>query len=439
MTNKVVNASLSVLFCVGIHAVSFAGTTSKPTENWDWTIIIGTGQSLAVGGLGIPVKTTVQPFGNLKLDSADLKWPVDPNDPKLTLVPLIEPAGRHSVGFPNSWPTNIDGETTHTSAANQISYLVQQKFHRDYVTIHFEVGEAGQGMIRIRKNPIREGVSGRAYEASMIQTKAINRLAKAAGKSCGVGAVFLTHGESDTGNPQYGQEMYQLWKDYNADAKAITGQKSDLLLITSQHNRLGDFCQSTTAQWKAGVDYPDSIVCACPKYQYTYGFDSLHMNAESYRLLGEKYGEVYYERVVLGHKWLPLEPLKTTRKGNQISIKFHVPNKPLVWDSTLGSPHPSWPEWANGKGFEVADRSGKRVTIQSAGIRGGDTVVLELASDPGDGARLSYAMVGEPTLRGKFYGATPHWGILRDSDPFVGYNTHVAQPNFCVAFDITLP
>jgi len=48
-------------------------------------------------------------------------------------------------------------------------------------------------------------------------------------------------------------------------------------------------------------------------------------------------------------------------------------------------------------------------------------------------------MVGEPTLRNPKFGATPHWGLLRDSDPFVGYTTHVAQPNYCVAFDMKLP
>lgn len=414
-------------------------TTSKPAPGWDWTGILGTGQSLAVGGAGLPIEPGEQHFGNLKVASGDLAWPVDPNDPRLTLEPLTEPVGRRSAGYPSSWPRNIDGETPHTSAANEISHLVQDRFHRDYVTVHYEVGEAGQGMIRIRKNPVREGVSGRSYEAALIQTKAVARLARAAGKSFGVGAIFMTHGETDTGDAHYEDELYRLWSDYDADLKAITGQTRDVLMIVSQHNRLGERSPSTIAQWKVGVDHPENVVCSGPKYQYPYGPDSLHLTAEGYRLLGEKYGQIYFERVVLGHKWRPLEPVRVSREGNEVSIKFHVPKGPLVWDTALGQPHPSSPEWSNGKGFEVTDAGGRRVAIRSASIRGRDTVVLELGGDPGPGARVGYALFGEPTLRKPPFNAGPHWGLLRDSDPFVGFTTHTPQPNYCVAFEMPLP
>ncbi|MHB8636547.1 MAG: dockerin [Fimbriimonadaceae bacterium] len=422
-----------------LSALAVATVIARPPD-WDWTGIIGTGQSLATGGFGFPIRSKSQPFNNLKLDTDGIQWPIDPNDPRITVVPLTEPVGRHPTGYPSSWPTNIDGETPHTSAANEISYLVQQALHREYVTVHVDVAEAGQGMIRIQKNSVREGVSGRAYEASMVAARAIKRLATQSGKTFGVGAIFMTHGETDTGNAKYEEQLRQLWSDYNSDLRAITGQKRDVQMIVSQQNRLGDYSPATIAQWKVGVDYPKDIVCSGPKYQYRYtDVDQLHMVADSYRQLGEKYGEVYFERVVLGHNWRPLEPLSARRTGAAVTIMFHVPIKPLVWDSTLGQPHPSSPEWANGKGFEIADQSGKRVTIVSAEIRDGDTVVLKLNQDPGPGARLSYALVGEPALRNPRYGATPHWGLLRDSDPFVGYNTKLAQPNYCVAFELKLP
>jgi hypothetical protein len=37
------------------------------------------------------------------------------------------------------------------------------------------------------------------------------------------------------------------------------------------------------------------------------------------------------------------------------------------------------------------------------------------------------------------FNASPHWGLLRDSDPFIGYASHKAQPNFCVAFEMKVP
>ncbi len=415
------------------------GVTAGRYSDWDWTGIIGTGQSLAVGGMGFPVKSKDQPFGNLKTASGNLTWPVDPNDPKLTLVPLTEPVGRRPPNYPSSWPLNIDGETPHTSAANEISYLVEEKFHRHYVTVHYDVAEAGQGMIRIKKESVHDGVTGRAYEASMVQTKAITRLARESGKSFGVGAIFVTHGETDTGNEHYEEDLYRLWLDYNTDLKAISGQNRDVLMIVSQHNRLGEYSPSTIAQWRVGVDHPESIVCSGPKYQYPYSVDALHMTSDGYRMLGEKYGQVYFERRVLGHKWRPLEPVRVTHHKNKLEIHFHVPVKPLVWDTTMGNPHTSSSEWSNGKGFEVTDKSGKSVTIVSASIHGSDSVVLELADDPGAGARVSYAMLGEPTLRNPQFGATPHWGLLRDSDPFVGYTTKIPQPNYCVAFETKAP
>ncbi|HLO99272.1 MAG TPA: hypothetical protein VK171_11805 [Fimbriimonas sp.] len=423
-----------------IPLLAFACMSAEPkAQNWDWTAIIGTGQSLATGGGGFPIKSTTQPFRNLKLDTGDMQWPINDEDEKLSVVPLTEPVGRNPKGYPSSWPTNIDAETVHSSAGNQITALVEKAFGRDYVTVHVNVAEAGQGMVRIRKDSVREGVSGRAYEASLVATRAMARLARKAGKTFGVGAIFMTHGETDTGNAKYEEELLQLWSDYNKDLKAITGQKQDVLMIVSQHNRLGEFSPSTIAQWKIGVNNPKTIVCSGPKYQYPYTpFDQLHMVTDSYRLLGEKYAQVYFERVVKGRNWRPLEPISLRRKGSEVSIKFQVPVKPLVWDSTLGQPHVSSPEWKNGKGFEVMDKDGKRVEIKSAEIRGKDTVVLTLAQDPGPGARVSYAMMGEPTLRNPRYGATPHWGLLRDSDPFVGYSTQQAQPNFCVAFDMKL-
>lgn len=409
---------------------------AKAPRSWDWNIVIGAGQSLSVGGTALPIPAGEPSFGNLKLDTGELKWPVDPNDPKLSLVPLVEPVGHRSVGYPSSWPQNIDGETYHTSAASEITTLAAK---RGYVTVHYEVGEAGQGMIRIRKESVREGMAGRAYEASLIGTKAVARLARAAGKSFGVGAIFMTHGESDTGNAKYEEELCQLWTDYNADLKAITGQDRDVQMIVSQHNRLGDYSPSTIAQWKIGIDHPEAIVCSGPKYQYPYSPDALHLSNEGYRMLGEKYGQVYFERVVMGRKWRPLEPINAVRKNDEISIRFHVPKGPLAWDATLGEPHPSTAEWAAGKGFELVDAAGKRIGIISATIKGKDIVLLKLSGDPGPGARLSYALLGEPTLRKPPFNASPHWGLLRDSDPFVGSTTHKPQPNFCVAFDYKLP
>jgi hypothetical protein len=406
---------------------------------WDWSGIIGTGQSLSVGARGMPVLSTNQPYHNLKLSTDHLRWPVSPNDPHLTLMPLVEPVGRLARwGPPSSWPVNIYGETPHSAMANEITALVRAIADRDFVSVHCAVGEGGKGIIYLKKNPVKKGVSGRSYEAAMIATKAIARLAKAAGKTYGVGAIIVTHGETDATNADYESELRQLWSDYNTDIRAITGQKQKIQMIVSQQNSCADRSASTLAQWKIGVDYPADFVCSGPKYQYPYAPDCIHLTADGYRELGEKYGQIYYQRVILNKNWQPLEPVSIERRGRTITVQYHVPVPPLVWATNFELPHQSSAEWKKGKGFEVCSAGGDKVAIASVVISG-DTVVINCASDPGPGAQVSYAMIGEKSRMTVPFPGTFRWGLLRDSDPFVGAETGLAQPNYSVAFEMPAP
>jgi hypothetical protein len=404
---------------------------------WDWTGILGTGQSLSVGARAFPPVSTNQPFHNLKLSTDHLPWPIDPNDTNLALVPLVEPVGRRAPNYPSSWPENITGETPHSAMANQLTALVKANFSRDFASIHSAVGEDGQGMIHIRKNPEKKGLNGRSYEAAMIETKAIARLAKAAGKSYGIGAIIVTHGESDAGNQNYEKELRQLWEDYNADLSAITGQQEKIQMIVSQQNSCNDRSPSTLAQWKLSDDFPADMVCSGPKYQY-HSTEGIHLTADGYRQMGEKYAQVYFERVIQGHDWRPLEPTTVQRSNAVITVHFHVPVPPLVWDAELAPPHPSIPEWKDAQGFEVSTSAGEKVSVTSVAIAG-DAVVITCATDPGAAARVGYAMIGEKTRMSAPFPGTFRWGLLRDSDPFKGFGSEAVQPNYSVAFELTAP
>ena len=73
-----------------------------------------------------------------------------------------------------------------------------------------------------------------------------------------------------------------------------------------------------------------------------------------------KYAEVFYEVVMRGHDWQPLQPIAITRDGQTISVRFHVPDPPLAWDEAFGAPHQFvHAEWKNGRGFEVQDGIGE--------------------------------------------------------------------------------
>jgi hypothetical protein len=424
---------------------------------WQWTGIIGTGQSLSVGepdGVrntpAAAARLTTQPFSNQQLSTGNLPWPIDSNDASLRLVPLVEPIGRPSTSYPSSWPTNIAGETHHAAMANQITTLVKGAGGADYVTIHSAVGENGQGLNLLIKGatPGPEGVTGHAYEATLIETRAITRLAQEAGKTYGVGAITVTHGESDAGDTTYASRLHQLYTDYVADLAAITGQtEPPLMIVSQQHSSGADRTPSTLEQWRIGLSYPTEVVCSGPKYQYPYTPDSVHMMVEGYELMGEKYAQIYHERVVLGRDWQPLQPTTVARSGRVVTVTFHVPVGPLVWETSFQEPHQGTPAWSAGKGFEL--RAGADpIGIESVEIVG-DTVQITAAVDlPAAGVTVGYALGTDPiTTDG---GTTPpamtepfigtfRWGLLRDSDPFVGSTTQKVQPNFAVAFEMPLP
>jgi hypothetical protein len=452
-------------------AADAAAEAAPPTLStpWDWSGVIGTGQSLAVGQMGMPIQARTQPYHNLKLstlgvaptDAGTPAWPINPNDPSLMMVPLVEPIGRLSQppcicapgGYPSAYPTNIAGETPHAAMANEITSLVMAAGGKDYIGVHGEFGENGQGIEFLAKNPTVDtqyGVRGHAYAGTLFETAAINRLAQAQGKTYGVGAIIVTHGESDAGNSVYETQLYQLLTDYNTDIAAITGQTQRIQMILSQQNSINDSAVSTILQWKIGVDHPTDVVCSGPKYQYPYYSDTVHLITDGYEQLGEKYGQVYFERVVLGNPWQPLQPTSADRTGNVITVHFHVPVPPLVWDAVLPPPNQAMPAWSAGKGFEVRS-GGAVVTISSVAIVGND-VQITCASAVPAGVTVSYAMTAGQGADGGtgpaqvtdasgklLWTGTVRWGQLRDSDPFVGSMTKKAQANYAVAFQMNVP
>jgi len=420
---------------------------APPVALWDWTQIVGSGQSLAVGAQAQSIATTTSSFGNLKLSLGDVMVPPfeSTSDPSLSVVPLAEPIRR----FANrccAYPENIYGETPHTAMADQIATMVQLAGGTDYVSVHSVVGENGQPMSVLRKGATESitntTTTGFAYEATLFETTVLARLAAEAGKTFGVGAVVLTHGESDANLSDYEEQLFQLWSDYNTDLSAITGQTEPIVMLVSQQHSLNyrdgvrtGMPRSTLAQWQAGLDDSRRIVCSGPKYQYPMVSDNLHLARTSYQLLGEKYGEVYYEVVVRGRDWQPLQPISGERDGAIARVAFHVPVPPLAWDDVLPRPHQTaLTEWAEGRGFEL--RMGDTpLTIESVAIVG-DTIELTTTSDIPAGATVGYAATSDGT---ELPGISRRWGQLRDSDATVGVVTGTAQPNYAVAFELPLP
>lgn len=408
-----------------------AGTKGGPFE---WVGIIGTGQSLGVGCQSSAMSTT-QPFKNVMLrdQGPDPKYPINgAATAQWSLVPLVEPIRMHVAGYgadDAQYPNNICitdgsyGETPHSGFANTLSALWAARGNGDYVTAHSVVARGGACLAQINKLDSTGG--GRTYAAGISEARVFKKMADQAGKSYGVAAVILTHGECDSQNPpfnpMYGSQLYQLYSDYNTDIKAVTGQTRDVVLLASQQSGLPAGLDGPNVQlWRAGNDHPGKIVCTGPKYAY--GDYGVHLpGAPAYERLGEKYAEVFDYVVNRGAPWKPVGPNKIVRAGAVITLTFDVPNPPLVWDTHLVPPHQKMHTgWANGRGFEVIDGGSNEIAIASSEIRGND-VILTLAANPASALTVSYGLTqdGDGWLGG--YSAGMH-GLLRDSDTFAGYS-----------------
>jgi hypothetical protein len=440
------------------------GGASVATPAFDWVGVIGSGQSLSVGTT--PANLTTQPYNNLMLSLGSAKVPnagpdggvlpgIDPWDPTingLTMVPLVEPVRALETAYPSPYPGNIYGETPHAALANEITQQVKAATSSaDYVTVHTIVGESGQGIPALIKQTPNTGSIGRAYAASLFEVGAINLQAKAASKKYGVGVIVMTHGETDCSNTTYGDSLVQLLSDYNTDIAAVTGQSYKVpMYLSQQHGCPGaPACTKESNlrptandfEWQLGVQHPGQFVCTGPKYQYPAHSDGdgIHLNVTGYELLGEKTAEIYYQRAVLGKDWQPLMPIKVTRTSSTVvTVQFHVPNPPLVWDTSFNAPNIT--AFKNGKGFELytSNDSSGYITISSVAISGDSVQITASAALPTTGLNVGYALVNQGK-QSTNHSKAVRWGSLCDSDPFMGHTTNMPNPNYAVSFSQPVP
>jgi hypothetical protein len=121
-----------------------------------------------------------------------------------------------------------------------------------------------------------------------------------------------------------------------------------------------------------------------------------------------------------------------------LTVTFHVPAPPLVWDSEMTPPHQGTPEWTAGNGFELRAGS-QRLGITSAQIVCDAVRITADADLPEEGLVVSYALHADDEERTEPEDGMVRWGLLRDSDGLVGSTTEVTQSNYAVAFQLDVP
>lgn len=369
--------------------------------------VLGTGQSLASGVGGTPALSTSQPYDNRMFSQG-----AQPGATKLTaFVPLAE----------------TTTETMSTSFASLVTKLARDGGgdHDLLVSVNAMGGQPYRNM--------KKGTG--PYLGTVAQMNAGLAVAKAAGLAYDITAITSADGGGDhvDKNTRLATDLAEWQRDFESDARAVTGQASPVPLFNTQYSSWTEYDTTSPvpiAQLRAHVDNPGKVVVVGPRYAFLYGPDGVHLTNEGYRLMGEYYAKAY-RRVVVEHgTWEPLRPKTVTRAGNVVWIRFIVPTPPLVLDTKLATDPGNF-------GFEYADDGPSSPSIASVAVTGADTVAITLSAEPtGSNRRIRYAFTGVLGARAGLQ--TGAHGNLRDSDATPSRHGNLLY-DWCVHFDEAVP
>jgi hypothetical protein len=385
-------------------------------RTYDINHVLGTGQSLAVGTVGMPPLTRTQPFSNLMFAGG-----VMPEDKELgSFVPLVE--GDLVPGY-------VMRVETHSSGFANLVTQLSGGTHTLLVSQH---GIGGEAYTALKKNGTRA-----AYAVGLAQATAGRDVAASLGKTYAVRAVLNVHGETDhmIANQNYARDLVEWQSDYERDVRAITNQSDPIPMFESQISSWTRYGQATSVipaqQLAAHVLAPGKVVLVGAKYHLPYAGDGIHLTNEGYRHMGEDYAKAYRRVILDGQPWEPVRPKSVTREGATITISFYVPAPPLVFDKELVTD-------PGHLGFEYGDDAGAAApVISTVALVRDDTVAVTLSAEPtASNRRIRYAWTAKPgAASGRTTGAR---GNLRDSDATpsrAGYRLY----NWCVHFEHPVP
>lgn len=358
--------------------------------------VISYGQSLSIGAdsMSSTPLSTVQRHNSLMFNGG-----VRPNDSGLvpatiyaSLQPLVE-----------SYYVAGGNETPVAGTCEAINDLVLKENGLAYGDHSFQIlgsaaGEGSKSLAQLSK-------PSTYYSRVLEQVTYGKSLANAAGKTYGVRAVTWAQGESDTAadvpSATYIAALNQLVTDLNTDIKAITGQTSDVHLVTSQLASFVTYGKSAPTIALALLDAANAnplIHLAVPNFVLMHNdTDQIHLQRESYKKKGAYFGKVIKRICVDGATWSPVQPVSAKRQGSVVVLRFHVPRGPLVLDTINVRLNTDY-------GFSLVDSGGSAITISSVQLLGDDRVKITAATAIPAGAFVRYAWVQNTDV--------PAWGFV---------------------------
>lgn len=384
--------------------------------------IIMSGQSLSTGHQGYPAISTENVEGNYMLGSQ--LWANYGNSQKNSFNPLVANIAAHFRNGDNVMSRSA-GTIAESPLFGAVNHIQKKKSDSNRI-LATSCGYSGTSIEELSKeSQIRTYYNDFIY--SLIYGSKVARNTNST-ISCPV--IFWMQGEfnyseyadkgltadgpNTTNREEYKTLLLQLKNNMQSDVLNNYGQQEAPILITyqtgAQYTR-GKTLEIGMAQLEASNENED-IICAGPVYQMT--DRGGHLDPNGYRWYGEMLGKVYYKTQVLGEDFKPLQPKAISRgsQSNQVIIKFHVPELPLVLDvQTL-------PEISN-YGFDVY-LNGAKQTISNVSIDD-DNVILTCQNALNGTIEITYAGTDASDATRKQNGH----GNLRDSDSYQAYYNYI--------------
>ena len=446
---------------------------------WQYNVIVVTGQSLANGAEGWPHLSRTQLYGNLQIgiDSRQTSTSIDNYLPAgdLSFQPLVANTMNGSTPLTNieiaALPPGDGTKGEHIGVG--MTNLAKALYNRwagvendtAHIFVNVNVSQGGRNIAELSKdnptNPDTDSVN--RYNWYLEALDAINTNAGA--DTWGVAAISFLQGEDHytSDNPAgdgelltkalYYSKLEQYRLDMITDAKAKSSQTSDPVWLTYQTT--GSYSRDLDENGEPGLYIGMAQLELTENYEgtfmvgptYPYSDKGGHLDGNGYRWFSQKFAQVFDHTVTKRKRWMPVRPVKIQKTdAKTFLLTYHVPQPPLqfkapyVGDNNEGS---SLPIYTN-KGFIMTDDDGG-VGIESVEIVGQCLVEIKTTKTAGANPLIWYADKGthggngnlcdsDTTLSLYRYEYRPEWGMYETANRAEYVDKRYPLENWGVAF-----
>jgi len=357
------------------------------------------GQSLGAGEQSLPiVSDSINEYGNFKFRTGTHTWNQNhyPSKPELRESSLFEFVPLTANRRMSEGETIANGLCDHFSSTTNINGNLLFSFS----------GQGGRLLRELNKNndeakDVRAGrrmSPGGYYKTSIDDVIRANEICMSKGLTYSVLAITWMQGEGNETRQTsrwgeryprkkfleiYKNDLIQVKRDYCFDISNVLKTKVSPPFFTYQTGGYvsGEAqlmaCEEELNMYMIGPTYmlPNAENGMYDYNNKIYHGDGIHLTADGERWLGEQFGKIIRKVVIEKDDWQPLRPLKSYKgiDDNEIYIKFHVPEPPLVIDTLF------LPKQGKGFGFQVYDESKKEYEISEVSVEGDDLIKLTLS------------------------------------------------------------